>query len=858
MVNAPKRWARFYPAVLANTRRFASPSHRNGINHRCVFPFDHVAALVRFPFWRQSWPFRILAFLLLVVICTGCLSPEPWTREERVASEPVRIGRRDAHRPFSLLTRTPSDEGAIIIEEDGVTLDLQGGSIAGKHIYARTDPDLLVGRGIVVRNAKNVTIRNARVYGFKVGIYAENAPGLVIENCNVSDNYRQRLKSTPFREHYGDWIFPHDNDQNEWLRYGAGIYVLRCDGARLINNRARRGQNGICLVSTRDAHVEANDMSFLSGWGVALWRSGRNMIVGNRFDYCVRGFSEGRYERGQDSAGILLFEQSSENIITGNSATHGGDGLFIYAGHETLKETGEGGCNRNLVFENDFSYAVMHGIESTFCDQNAFVHNMLLGCTNGLWCGYSTRTTIAQNVIRSCQNGVAIEHGRNNLIEENLIAFTGTGVWVWWDRDPGLFALEYCKRNGTASEDEKIRRNQIRDCDVGVHTTDSVRAEISGNRLTECHSPLMAEGEERPPQFDANEVISGSIRNQTPHAMNGSDNQLSTNVELSGPIEFTRSVGDPLPAQMIFDCSSATYADTRKYLAKRATADQMEKIAQWKSTVRYTDAPVLMPRRGFSVPQGRDRIIIGEWGPCDYEERDDDALPRLFAQGGKAFIQIPTYNQSFAFRVMSGAVELEPRSGVTPALIEIRSKDPSSGAEPYSVRLLWGIAGVWDFSGVLVPMSWHTRFYEWPVELDPRTGEEHWATIIAKPSIHEVDTEQINFVWGAGGPMPDGPRDRFAAVAESRLTLPPGRWRVRMMSDDGVRVYVDDKRIIDNWTWHVPQEDVGEFETTTSGEHQFRIEYFELDGHAELRFTLESIPPEPPSPTSAPSESTVP
>lgn len=784
------------------------------------------------------------------------MAPGPERMDERVTSEPVRIGRRDSQRPFSLLTRSPSDEGAIIIEEDGVTLDLRGGSIAGTSLHVTTDPDQLVGRGIVVRNARNVTIRNARVYGYKVGIYAENAPGLVIENCNVSDNYRQRLKSTPFREHYGDWLFPHDNDQNEWLLYGAGIYVLRCDGARLFNNRARRGQNGICLVSTRDAHVEANDMSFLSGWGVALWRSSRNMIVGNRFDYCVRGFSEGRYERGQDSAGILLFEQSSENIIAGNSATHGGDGLFIYAGHETLKETGEGGCNRNLVFENDFSYAVMHGIESTFSDQNGFVKNTMIGCTNGVWAGYSTSTTIADNLIMNCERGIAIEHGRRNIIESNWISFTEDGVWTWWNKNPGMLAFEYCKKNGDESADECVKSNHFMDCKVAIHSTDSRNAMIIGNYMSDCAFPVIVEGSHLPRSFDDNHVDGGTLSNRTTRSITGSDNQIGERVQFEGEFELGAPSSRVAEAGY-FGTTCRPHSDVPRKVVDLGSAAQLAKISEWRNRKLLAEQSAFSWRMTPTQPSGRNRIIIGEWGPCDYNEWDPHATLRYFPMGASAYVQLPHFNRPFAMHVLNGEVVVEPDSGISPALIKISARTDASTAVPFIVRLHEPPDSTAQFRGELVSLQWQTTFFQWPGTLDPRDDPENWNEITAGNPIGRTEGREINFVWGSGGPIPDGPKDRFAAVAVGSAALIPGRWRIRTMSDDGIRVYVDDHRVIDNWTWHVPTEDVAEFEVSDSNDHRFRIEYFELDGHAELRFTLESIPPalpDPPNPTLQPSE----
>ena len=72
--------------------------------------------------------------------------------------------------------------------------------------------------------------------------------------------------------------------------------------------RVWHGQNALLLVRVTDAKVYDNDFSFNSGWGLALWRSSRNVISRNAIDFCVRGYSHGVYNRGQDSAGILMFE----------------------------------------------------------------------------------------------------------------------------------------------------------------------------------------------------------------------------------------------------------------------------------------------------------------------------------------------------------------------------------------------------------------------------------------------------------------------------------------------------------------------------------------------------------------------
>ncbi len=81
----------------------------------------------------------------------------------------------------------------------------------------------------------------------------------------------------------------------------------------------------------------------------------------------MRGYSHGFYNRGQDSAGLLMYEQSSRNRVFTNSITHGGDGLFLWAGQSTM-DTGQGGSNDNHFEANDFSHAVTNGIEVHIID----------------------------------------------------------------------------------------------------------------------------------------------------------------------------------------------------------------------------------------------------------------------------------------------------------------------------------------------------------------------------------------------------------------------------------------------------------------------------------------------------------
>ncbi len=74
------------------------------------------------------------------------------------------------------------------------------------------------------------------------------------------------------------------------------------------------------------------------------------------------------------------------------------------------------------------------------------------------------------------------------------------------------------------------------------------------------------------------------------------------------------------------------------------------------------------------------------------------------------------------------------------------------------------------------------------------------------------------------------------------MRLPAGRWRFTTLSDDGVRVMVDGRVVLENWTWHGPTQDSGVWEQPAEAadrEIEVVVEHFEIDGYAVLKLTIE-------------------
>ena len=398
------------------------------------------------------------------------------------------IDRSTTIRPGTYrLGSTDLEKPAITVRGENIVVDFNGAVLAGGP--ADADPDSFTGTGILIDGGSKVTLKGAVVRGYKVGIRARNSADLHLTGNDVSYNWKQRLYSHIDKESLLDWMSYHQNEKDEWLRYGAGIYLRDCDRAEIDHTTAVQGQNGLMVTNSNGLKIWNNTFQFLSSIGVGLYRVSDSTIMHNKIDWCVRGYSHGFFNRGQDSAGLLMYEQSSNNVVAYNSVTHGGDGLFLWAGQTTM-DTGKGGANDNLFYGNDFSHAPTNGIEATF-SRNKFINNHVEENWHGVWGGYSYESQWLGNRFVRNTEAIAIEHGQDNVIEGNTFDGNEIAVRLWQNptQDPNW---GYPKNRDTRSRGYRIRGNSFTankvDFDV-KETSDVERQPVSTDRIIVPDSP---------------------------------------------------------------------------------------------------------------------------------------------------------------------------------------------------------------------------------------------------------------------------------------------------------------------------------------------------------------------------------
>lgn len=679
---------------------------------------------------------------------------------------------------------TPADSVMIRIKGDGIEVDFAGSMLVGSPYEAA--PDRAAGIGILIEGGRNVTLRRATVRGYKVGVMARGTADLRLLDNDVSFNWKPRLWSGPGHESLVDWLSFHHNDKDEWLRYGAGIYLADVTGGEVRGNVARQGMNGLLLARSSKLTVSANDFSYLTGLGIGLYRSSDNRIMYNKADYCIRGYSHGVYNRGQDSAALLLYEQSSRNVVAYNSMTHSGDGLFLWAGQSTM-DTGQGGSNDNLVFGNDFSFAVTNGMEATF-SRNRLIGNLIEGAQYGLWGGYSYGSEIRSNRFKGNSVGIAIEHGQDNRIVANDFEGDQTAIRLWW--------------------------NPLEPSDWGYPKTRDTRSR--GYQITDN-------------RFLANKLVL---------ALENTQKAVLLRNKYFGVDTLYRLKGDTLGFKR----------DARK------TGMAATGLAAWQPNKRDLAAPPPLPGAtdpfAFDNPhRGRAGILVDEWGPYDWKA--PRAWPARAADSaavrGGVWYRILGGAGEWSVAAIRGATVSRPTGKVgdslvvTPAPGPVIDYDVEFEYQGEAVTTPDGAVGRagdpyrWHLRRFQVPLDWRLGVFAWDSLTDPRKATVSAKLAPAGTPLAARRDSVLDYLWSRPR-LPGFPEQRFLVVAESPVELPKGaEYELVAISDDGIRVWVDDKLAIDNWK---PHESVVDRADLKPGKHRLRVDYYQVDGWVELRVEI--------------------
>ena len=675
-------------------------------------------------------------------------------------------------------------QSVIIIEGNDITVDFNNATLSGSN--AKKNPDEFFGAGIIIRNSNHVTIRNLKARGYKVALLANNVEKLTLDNCDFSYNYRQHLNSTPEKEDVSDWMSYHHNEKDEWLRYGAAIYLRNCNSAIIKNCRVTGGQNALMMTACNNGSVYNNDFSYNSGIGIGMYRSSGNTVMYNRINFNVRGYSHGVYNRGQDSAGILVYEQSNSNFFYKNAVTHSGDGFFLWAGQTTM-DTGQGGCNDNRIMGNDFSYAPTNGVEVTF-SRNLISDNRIFECDHGIWGGYSYESNISNNKFRDNRIDIAIEHGQQNKITYNIFYDSKEAIRLWARKEqPADWG--FAKYRDTKSRDYAIAYNNFFKCETVYNLNRTDKLNVFGNIYTTYNT-----------LFKLDSTVTGldTVINEE------LEQELSADTAVSVP-----EILNP--------------ADPFKGLGKLA---------------------------------GRKNILITEWGPYDFRSpliwntnpTDTSDEMKFDLLGPKGKWRIKSYKGVKEISSMQGEfpaaiTATKIKGDKTDILIELEYAG-SSITTQHGETIAAGKPYKFSFKKFFLPVDWDVLWFAMDtLGYNPIKTGRLFSPLAKMAPFKKEKVNKLDYAWW-DGIKADQLYKQFITVASATTNFPKGQYELSVTWDDAVRIYMDDKLVLNEWEpskYKFDESPNRRISLAISREHHFRVEHLELGGFATLNVKFKLV-----------------
>jgi beta-glucosidase len=137
------------------------------------------------------------------------------------------------------------------------------------------------------------------------------------------------------------------------------------------------------------------------------------------------------------------------------------------------------------------------------------------------------------------------------------------------------------------------------------------------------------------------------------------------------------------------------------------------------------------------------------------------------------------------------------------------------------------------------------EFFSQPGGVAPGLRGEYFDNnrLAGPPRLTRID-RQVDFRWTLSSPGRGIPFDWYSARWNGRLIVPAGGVsRIGIEGNDGYRLWIDGRMIIDNWRKQSYRTTLVEA-NLSPGPHEFRLEYFESTGNARLRLVWDHGQPD--------------
>lgn len=138
-----------------------------------------------------------------------------------------------------------------------------------------------------------------------------------------------------------------------------------------------------------------------------------------------------------------------------------------------------------------------------------------------------------------------------------------------------------------------------------------------------------------------------------------------------------------------------------------------------------------------------------------------------------------------------------------------------------------------------------------PEHTDPGWQATYWnnTTLSGSPVLQRSEGN-LDYNWGTGFPASGVNNNQFSARWTRYIDVSPGTYQFIVTADDGIRLWVDNELLINQWNDHSPTTYTAA-KYLGPGHHLVKVEYYENTGGAMIKTSFTQGPPLP-TPTPPP------
>ena len=163
----------------------------------------------------------------------------------------------------------------------------------------------------------------------------------------------------------------------------------------------------------------------------------------------------------------------------------------------------------------------------------------------------------------------------------------------------------------------------------------------------------------------------------------------------------------------------------------------------------------------------------------------------------------------------------------------------------FGKKIAGRIPSLFHFRKFFQPVDWEVLFY--PLDTashNPiRTGTL-FSLYEKKAPFKSVKKNKLDYAWWGGIKEGGIQHSQFITVANGQFTIPKGKYELAVTWDEAVRVYLDEKLVIDEWKpsqYQFEESPNRKVILDLEGFHRLRVEHLELGGFATLSFQIRPV-----------------